>query len=637
VIRFFKKYWWILLAFLIAAVLFNLDEFLDPILSIPDRFEGGSWFHRFSSNNSPAYDQIEDTVVDTVVDAIDKISHFDFTSFMMDLIIWIMKSINYFISYGFNLLVAVLIWITGFISNEVYKVRTTKAAAWFIRLQNRLQRIRNRLKALLSWVWRMRGRILIFFAVVALSRGLLISILSEVLISVIHYFISAFSTETHIYLFEVFKSAILVVALYVPLPVTIMGIAWFFITESINLATKKLEKNLYDFRAFVKFETHQFCIIVGPPSVGKTRLNVQLCLAAEENYIVELEEILHDIEMQEPEINWGEIERSPYQHMEQFPEHYYYMCLILDGVSMIASAPFAILDPYADGFSIMLKSCYLKPLDPKFQAALEEYKVFSWSEIDKEYNSHYTKEAVGEDGMYITFGTFSHWTKRHSKFFLDYQQATQVPLNLRGCADKFLKVREYTYRYPFPLSLVKAPFDWIFNLVDRLIVKYESVKSRISKNTRRRGAAERKRFDYTLIYSVLRYWRCSLAKILLWFSKFDYIKFKIDLQDKEDVKVGSVALRVNCQDESWRGSRLYESVFLSEGYEAKKPQELRWETLQRYSSLKPTPEELKELDFNFINQSFFEEQQQTNVSTPVGSSPVPGDDAGAEEPPLQFR
>jgi hypothetical protein len=630
-----KRVWWIFPTILLSIILFDLDSFVEPFITLLSKYNGGAITTRYAAQNKDIFIQATTSLSEFIIKAFNFIKDFDITSFLFRIAENMLIVMNLAINFGFNIFLIFYLFLFMFTSGETEVVRVTSSASFFVKLMRLFSRLKTLIIRLLKWIQFHKSKIIISVLIVTFTQGILLNLMTEIILFVIYYFKTAFDIQSHVFMYDIFRSIIIFMTLEIHplLLILIIIIAIYF--YSLSRAEAKLEKNFYDFKAFIKFETHNFTIILGRPSKGKTRLMTQCALATEEVWIDEIEEELHEIEMSHPEVNWGEIEKDTYQWKKVFPEHYKLRQYILDDCSMIASAPFAILDPYADSPTVMLKSKYIKPNAEDFQAVLDKRKVFVYSELDKEYNSHYSKEEVGEDGMYITVGTITHWTERLSKLFIDYQQATQVPLNLRGNADKFIVVQDTRHRFPFLLSLFKLPWELVYSLVKSLINAYESRKPRLAKDTRRRGQKIRKRHDYTLFYAILRYSIYYVSRVLSWFHKFGYLIFICDLQDKEDQKVGSVKLRVNYQDESWRGSRLYDSTFLSQGYQYQKSKDdLRWEELERYSSIYPTPEELRKLDYRFVNKSFFKESSQ-KVEDVVHPSTT-GTKA-TEEPELKFK
>ena len=202
---------------------------------------------------------------------------------------------------------------------------------------------------------------------------------------------------------------------------------------------------------------------------------------------------------------------------------------------------------------------------------------------------------------------------RNAKIYIDYQQLAQLPLNVRGNAETSIFVQESKYKYPFLLGLFRTPFDIIQELTSKVIRAYESYEPYLTKDTRRRGKSVRKRNDYTFTYSILRYLNYYIDKYLIsWFDKFTYLVLYAEERDLENNPIRKLKYKINSQDETYHGSRLYNSTFLSRGYESKASKSIkRWPELRSYSSLNPSDEELKLVNSNYINKQFFDSDVET--------------------------
>jgi hypothetical protein len=411
---------------------------------------------------------------------------------------------------------------------------------------------------------------------------------------------------THILLIDIFKSLIIVIYKNVPtyfIPFLYVGLIFYL---SLHFANKRLEKNHDALKVIAKYEFSFINIITGPPGSGKTRSVVALSLASVENFVDELQDILFDIEVKHPKVNFGEIALDPYQHINKYPDHYYYNGLLMKNKSMIASAPFSILDPYANDYSVRLDFDYIRPNVFNESVPLEEFKVIAISELDKEYNSHYNKAEVGEDGLHLFMGTVSHWLKRHGRIYVDYQQPTQVPLNVRGNAETFFSIKKNKTKMPIILSLFRLPFNILFKCTKKAYLSYSFYIRKISKKSFRNDRLIRKRFDYTLVFSLLTHLNLFLHKVLDWFDTFKYTVIYGDISNVEGDIRSKVKLKINSRDEKYKGSFLYDSTFLSKGYENKqKNSNMNWDNAPVYSSIHPTDEELKSLHSKFIDKAFF--------------------------------
>jgi hypothetical protein len=256
-------------------------------------------------------------------------------------------------------------------------------------------------------------------------------------------------------------------------------------------------------------------------------------------------------------------------------------------------------------YSHILDLNYLRPNNQTFTAPLEKYSVLIISELDKEYNSHYTTKEVGEDGVYVFFGVGSHWLQRTAKVLADYQIVTQVPLNIRGNAEMILYITETKHKMPFLLNLFSLPFKWLFGIFEQITLNYESYKLKLTKYSMRESRRIRKRYDYTALYSFLRYSLYFLIKVLDYFERYAYTKFYIEERDSDSKTLGKFKININSFDESWKGMRLYDSTFLSTAYSEKKQKEKhRWDQLPKWTSLNPSQKELEKVHSRFIDKAF---------------------------------
>ncbi|MCK7485812.1 MAG: hypothetical protein MZU97_09885 [Bacillus subtilis] len=103
--------------------------------------------------------------------------------------------------------------------------------------------------------------------------------------------------------------------------------------------------------------------------------------------------LLHEIETEYPDVNFGEIIKDQCQHSTRFPVRHYYTGLLENGRSGDRMAPFGIADPYANDnpcvkFSILTTSDRMS--STKLLPSMNT-RFFVISELDKEYNSHYNK------------------------------------------------------------------------------------------------------------------------------------------------------------------------------------------------------------------------------------------------------
>jgi len=652
ILRFLKHYWWLVLSFVTGCILFNYQSFIQPFLDAIPNFQSGQFFQRYSSNNPEVIQELLDKLsyyADSVINFIRKLINGDlnpvkWTVFLVNVIKFLIETIRFLTDYALNVILIFWIFILSFLEKKVLIHKTTRLAKLFIQFQEFLAFILFKFISILKYVLSFRREIAISICIVLFFKGFLFTFIIETLTFLLHYILSIMLHTTFALLFSIIKSIIILVILYIPVWLIVVIMFYLFFSFSKSMAINKLERNYVQLKMFVKHDLSFATIIYGVPNIGKTRLMTNLGLACEEGFIEDLEDNMHDIEMDHPDINWGQYdmtrliyEENPDYHVaflkDNFPMYLYYGILLYKSGSMIASAPYSINDPYSEGCSVIFDWDWVRMISQKEKSPIEPYKILVWSELDKEYNSHDDKETVSEDGVHLFFGTGSHQMERYGKIFGDYQSVTQVPLRLRSVAEYFLHIQERVYKYPFFLGLFKKPFERMYRFVDKLILGYESFKLKLMANTRRTERRYRKRFDYTLFYSILRFLLHGLKGILGWFELFGFNAYHIDITDSEmKTTYGKIVLRVNLQDEVWRGEPLYHSTFLKDAYQDESLDKIkffidhsRWASLPRYGSIKVTREEMMLQHSHFLDKAF-------NLSKESTSTGINSDDSEAFTP-----
>ena len=385
---------------------------------------------------------------------------------------------------------------------------------------------------------------------------------------------------------------------HVPSFIWITSIIILVFFDAILRAKLRLKRNHKRLKEFAKDDLTQTTFINGAPGTGKTLLNVSLSLASEENYIDELENILLNYEIKYKEINFASIRKEP----DKYPLHKDYIDTLnkLNYRGTFIISNYAIYSPYYNEYSKIFNFDYMRKNIKADIYPLEEYIVISLSELDKEYNSHDDMKAVGADGAATFFSTVSHDLKRHTKIFCDYQLKDQVPLRIRGNAEYFIHIEKRKKKYPFLLMLYYAPFKLLNKITNSLILRYETKKNRVNKETYRQGKQEYKRNDYSLIYAILRNTSYKLSRICNWFEKYSFFKLNL-IVSQEDNKQGiKKTVYINLCDLEINKQKLYDSTFLSFAYEQKKNYE--YKDLENYTNLTPSIEELNKCNSKFYNK-----------------------------------
>jgi len=604
ILLFFKKYYIYIIGLIICLIVFDYSSIIKAFIDIPYNFKNGTIFYRFSTNNQDTWLSLLERTEYYFLDIILWIKNFHFVTFLNNIIQFTFDFLIYFTNYFLNLLIYLYLFFYMFISKDVYEVKYTRSAKALVQSVAFLKKVKLYFLSYLGHLKNNKKKIALSLTLILLSNAFLIHLISETFIFLYYYAISSYNLNLHMVFWYLIKAIILFIYIKIPLWITI--ITFFILLWKLALyrAEMKKEQNHNNLKVFVKYDLPFQTIVNGVPGVGKTRLLVQLALAIEETYYDELEETIKAIEAQHPNINFGEVLRNKYLHTTKYPEHYHYYKLLNRKTSSIMTVPFALLDPYNESLSHQLDFNYIRPNVKSSSAPLEKFTVLVISELDKEYNSHYSKKEVGEDGLHVFFGIGSHWFERTSKILIDYQISTQVPLNIRGNAEMFIKIEETKYKMPFLLNIFSLPFKWLYQISEKIISSYESYKIKLTKYSQRNTKSIRKRFDYTFLYSFLRYSLFYLEKVLLFFRNFLYLRFYCRILDIENNPIRKVKININNFDESWKGSRLYDSTFLSKAYKDKKVKGFDWDKIPRWTSLTPSQEELTKVHSRFIDSAF---------------------------------
>ena len=515
--------------------------------------------------------------------------------------------IIYFCNYGLNGLLIAYILLHENITGTQLTIKTSPLAGLYLTITKILTSIINTIKRGIAWLlnhlYEQRRKIAFILLLYLLSNGILYKILTEFIIFIITYVIKMINLETYLVVFSMVESLFIFLypkLKYIPNWLWIPLLIILIFLNAITRATYKLKKNHQRLKEFVNEDITQTTFINGPPGTGKTLLNVSMTLAAEENYVDELNKKLLEYELKYKYINFAKVRQNP----EEFPEHaeYYHLYDFLYNRGTLNISNFSIMSPAYNQRAKIWKFDYMRK-NRQQEFPLEEYIVISLSEFDKEYNSHDDKKLVGEDGVHVFFSTVSHELKRHVKVFVDYQLKDQVPLRIRGNAEYFITIKKREKKFPILLAVYYLPFKLTKKIVCSLIEKYEKRRRTVTKKSLRKGLPCYKRNDFTLPYVILRSLGHALIKICNWFESFSYFKLKTILSQEDSLTGDKKNLFINIRDLKYNDSPLYDTTFLSYAYEAKCTHNYR--NLRTYQGLQPTPEELKLQGSKFLDMAGF--------------------------------
>ena len=586
------------------------------LLEIFDIAHLKNFIEGYNSKSNLIYDESIKEIEGAVSGAIDSIIEttkkpFDeiLANFLLNFLEFTSNLLIYFCNYGINAIMLVYILFHETISGTQLSIKTSPLARFYLIISKSIDKLKSLIKQglikLKIILYRERRKIALVIIYYTLSNGFLYKILTEALIFIITYIIRMINLETYLLVLQILQAIFTFTypkLKYIPLWVLIPLLTILLFLKAISSANLRLRKNHKRLKDFVRDDLTQTAFINGCPGTGKTLLNMSLSLAAEENYIEELEDNLLEYEMKYKNVNFADVR----QNKDMYPEHSEYLksyYLLSERKSFIISN-YAIYTPLFEEYSKIFSFDYMRVNKPCENYPLEEYIVISLSEFDKEYNSHDDKKIVGEDGAATFFSTISHDLKRHTKIFVDYQLRQQVPLRIRGNAEYFITIKERKRKYPFLILIYYLPFKGLYKLISLLIKKYETKRKRVSKKSFRKSKSEYKRNDMALLYVILRNIGSTLQKICNWFEGFSYFKLvtNISQEDENDTASKGIkkVLNINIRDLSYKNQRLYDSTFLSFSYEQKKNMEFK--DLDTFTKLSPPREELDKCNSRFYDK-----------------------------------
>lgn len=612
----------LLLVLCSITIYINIDSFkniFERISSIENLSDIKTWFDLYIESNNNIIEDInnkKDEVIDSVINYLtfNDIKEI-LGNIFLNIFSFIITFFHYFINIGLNVLLILYICLNESFNCQNLNVKYTKTVKVYFKIKSYLNIILNLILKIFRKIKRMlfdiKIYILITIITILLSNGFIFTLIIEIILFLIVYIIHVLNMEVYKPILSIIKAFIIFIY---PHLITLSKFAIVIIitfatlVKAFKSANKRLERNHIRLKRFANEELTQTTFINGPPGVGKTLLNVSLSLASEENIIDELECLLSDYQANYPKVNFAEIRKQTKNCNHQ--EYIEIFNKLINRKSLLISN-YAIYSPYYYDYSKIFDFNFIRKNIPSKVYALEEHTVISLSELDKEYNSHDDMKQLGVDGAATFFSTVSHDLKRTVKIFCDYQLKDQVPLRIRGNSEYFLKVKKRKKQYPFLLYIYYLPFIQADKVVRSLINKYEKRKTKLNKKTKRKGVGSYKRNDYTFIYAILRSIEYKLKKIKEFFNRYSYFKLTCELSEEDQVtKAKKVNLYLNVTDLEIDNTKLYDSTFLSYAYKQKKNTE--FSSLDKFTSLTPTTEELNKCNSRFYNKlNEIEEENKT--------------------------
>lgn len=511
--------------------------------------------------------------------------------------------IFYGVNIGLNIILCLYMIYIMYVDGEQLQPKETKLSKIFISFINGIRFIFNKIITFIKYILNLikEYKLIFISALVIFFVPFWLRLALEIIIGIISYLLAVIKLEAITWFFNFFKFAIvLLVPMFWNLPIAIKILMWIslYFIFAFNSANKKLRKNFESIKCFTRFDTCQTNLVNGPPGTGKTRLITFLGLIAEENYIEDLEDILHSIEKANPTFNYAaldyKIENNLLCHND-FIEHEDYIKIwcYLNGRESYIISNYAILDVYFGNYSKILKNTDLEfsMTYDDIQYGLEEYTVFCISELDKYVNSHDKSKSYYQNGVNAFFSMVSHVLDRHCKIFCDYQLKDQVPLMIRGNAEKQFRIYDNKYKLPLLLIPISFVISLLSNFFNNMSIRYSYRKEKLYKRSNRYKFRQRKRYDYSLFLSIVLHLASFFETLEAYMRSYSYTKMYLQEMENDGEVVGKVKLNLNEIDSNYQGQRLYNSVCFKSIYDSKR--NCRFNELDSWTSLDSSEEELK--------------------------------------------
>lgn len=522
-------------------------------------------------------------------------SHF-WLNFMYNLIF-------YSVNLGANIILLMYMIYEIYVNEECSKVKETKLSKAFVRILKIIRFIKNLIHEFILFVIyvfkkhiKLLGILILLMFFPAAARLFL-----ELFIGLVSYIIATINFDCWSWLFTFVKfAAVLLIPKFIKLPLFIrVGLFILaYILLALNRANKKLKKNFESVKCFARFDTAQTNLFNGPPGTGKTRLITYLGLISEENFIEDLEDMMHQIEQEDFTYNYASLDYRILKNelndddYELYGDYIAIYCFLYFRKSFVMSN-YAIRDVYFDCYSKILKNTDLEFNnhydDVKY--GLEKYCVMCISELDKYTNSHDKGKDYYLNGVNAFFSMISHVLERKVKVYVDYQLKDQVPLMIRGNAEKQFQIIDSSYKLPLMLKPLYLIVDCLYSFFDKIAIKYSYKKKRLYSRSNRFDKRYRKRFDYSFLLSLCLFLSNKLGNLLGYLNTYSYTRMRLVEMVNDGEVVGKIKLNLNEIDSNFKGERLYNSVCFKSIYDSKK--NCDFSSLDEWTSLDSTEEELK--------------------------------------------
>lgn len=550
-------------------------------------------------------------------------------SFLSSLLKWLYNVLLYLILI---IQVVLIIWIffKFYLWNSNSSYKTSFLTKKIIALNDKKKAFKDKFKAFSKELFDIKKKsIILFIFLMVMMSGYGFIFLLEVLIYLYKYIKSIYTFTSYEFLFSLIKVLIVLIIKilkYNSIFENIILFGFIIVMFILSKGNKKLRKNKKTRLTMISNCTGVLNLITGKPSAGKSLSATVFTLDQEEMFIEELEEVLLQFESDFPEFNISyfhlkckimfelisddelefiknnnpnileDVDRaislmSPYLCADDsFIDAFYR--LFVRG-SMISSSG-AILEPFYNDneYTHALDFDSLRWYKKDMKLYHEPYEVLTFYEMDKEFNSHDSKGEVSDDGTAAFFAMLSHICKRHIKVFGDYQSKDQLIKRIRDVSEVIFRIEDKEYKFPLFISLLRKPVVWLNNLFHSFIVDYKTTKEPVEKGSLRNKPFEIKRNDVGLIYYLIKCITNKLDSLYSYFDKYKYIVFYAIYTYDDDFSHGDkIKYAINCNELSYKGSKLYESCqynsFFNEIKNKKGQDSLNLSKIPYWTSLTP--------------------------------------------------